>query len=294
MNARIRESLRLGRCGPISRTLARNAAALPVPGSDLVAFGLLGYPRHGPVEVDVERDGFRWSLDLRDNAHRLLYLGLYEPDLLNRAMALLPVGGSFVDVGSNVGFWTLPAARRAGPQGSVISLEPNPWALRKLRTNIERNADRQLAPIRVEEAAVGAAAGTVTLHSNDLEAGASQATLHPAGTELAGEQVEVRLTTLDEVTEQIDLLKIDVEGHELGVLAGAERLFSQAPPAHIVIEIQDEVLLRAGASAEALASRLEALGYIPVDGDGRLGKGTVARPLAPGFFETVIWRHAGR
>ena len=127
MNARVRELLRVGRCGPIAVPLALAASRLGLPGSQLVAYGLLGKPRHGAIEVTVRRDGLLWTLDLRDDAHRVMFLDRYERELRRRALALLPAGGRFVDVGANVGFWTLPAALQLGPSGSVVAIEPNPW-----------------------------------------------------------------------------------------------------------------------------------------------------------------------
>ena len=61
----------------------------------------------------MTRDGVQWDLDLRDDAHRLMLLDLYERELRRRALGRLPVGGIFVDVGANVGFWSVPAARRS-------------------------------------------------------------------------------------------------------------------------------------------------------------------------------------
>ncbi len=290
MDARVRELLRVGRCGPVSRSLGRGAARVPVPGSELVAFGLLGKPRHGPVEVEVERDGSRWALDLRDDAHRLMFLDLYERDLRRRALALVPAGGVVVDVGANVGFWTIPAARALGPGGRVIAFEPNPWAVGRLRRNLALNDDGTLAAVEIVAAAVGEAPGTMELFSDDLEAGASQATLYAAAHDGSPQHVEVPVTTLDDVvTGPVDLVKIDVQGHEMAVLDGGRLLFEGTPPAHVAIEVAGDLLENAGATPELLVARLEGLGYRAVDGDGRLGREPVERPLPVGFYETIIF-----
>jgi FkbM family methyltransferase len=294
VDARLRELLRVGRCGPIARPLAYRVARLHVPAAELVAFGVLGKPRHRPVEVEVERDGFRWALDLRDDAHRLMFLDLYERELRARALELLPVGGRFVDAGANVGFWTLPAARRAGPSGQVVSFEPNPWAADRLERNRRLNDDGTLAPVELVRKAVGSEVGELELFSDDLEAGASQATLH--GSAVVGsrrESVAVHVTTLDDVVDgEVDLLKMDVQGHESAVLRGGRRLFETSPPRHLVVEVQGDLLAAAGGSAEVLVAELEALGYRAVDGDGKLGREPVQRPLPPEFFETVVFSRA--
>jgi FkbM family methyltransferase len=219
-----------------------------------------------------------------------MFLDLYERDLRARALQLLPVGGRFVDLGANVGFWTLPAARRAGPAGHVVAFEPNPWAADRLERNRRLNDDGTLAAIELARRAVGGEHGELELVSDDLEAGASQATLH--GSAVVGERresVAVEVTTLDDtLTSEVDLLKMDVQGHELEVLRGARRLFETSPPRHLVVEVQGDLLTAAGGSSEQLVAELEALGYRAIDGDGALGRTPVARPLAPEFFETVV------
>jgi FkbM family methyltransferase len=294
MDARIRELLRVGRCGSVARALSVSVARLPLPGAQLVAFGILGKPRGKPVDVEVERDGLSWALDLRDDAHRLMFLGLYETDLRARVLERLPRGGTFVDVGANVGFWSIPAALQAGSEGRVVAFEPNPWAVARLRRNTALNAGRALAPVELRDVAVGEEPRELELFSYDLEAGASQATLQRGAVEAERpERVTVSVERLDDAIDaRIDVLKIDVEGHEAAVLAGASRLFAEAPPRLVVLEVQGALLAHAGASAEGLVAHLESLGYAAVDGDGALGRREVARPLPTNFFETVLFARA--
>ena len=220
-----------------------------------------------------------------------MYLDLYERDLRRRVLELLPSGGTLVDVGANVGFWSLPAALRAGPTGRVLALEPNPWAAVRLRRNATLNADRALAPVEIVSKAVGQIVGELELFAYDLEAGASQATLHRGAVDIGSPaHVTVPVTTLDaEVQDPVDVLKIDVQGHEGAVLAGGARLSATAPPRHVVMEVQGELLVHGGTSPERLVSQLEELGYRAVDGDGELGRNPVARPLPTDFFETVVF-----
>src|SRR2546423_1532095 len=150
MRSWLRELLRVGHSGPVALPLALLAAQWRFPGHQLVAFGLLGKPRRGTVEVQVFRDGLRYSLDLREDSHRLMFLNLYERELRRRALALLPPGGCMVDVGANVGFWTIPAARAVGRGGKVIAIEPNPWAVERLQRNLALNqASAELGAIDV-------------------------------------------------------------------------------------------------------------------------------------------------
>ena len=295
MHPALSELLRIGRCGPIARALSPRIARLNIPGSRLVAYGVLGKPRRrGPVDVDVERDGLRWRFDLREDAQRLMFLDLYEYALRSRVLPQLLVGDTFVDVGANVGFWSIPAARRVGPGGRVVSFEPNPWAVERFKRNVALNTDMGLAPIELVDAAIGAEPAELELYSFDLEAGASRATLQP-GAVVGGPtaHVTVPVTTLDDVVDlEVDVLKIDVEGHELAVLDGARHLLSNAPPRLIVIEVQGNLLVHAGVTPETLVARIESFGYRSVDGDGSLARGLVRRPLRSDFFETVVFARA--
>ena len=270
MDDRLREALRIGRCGPLERRLARAAMRTGLPGRQLVAFGVLGKPRGGPVELTVERGGIRYALDLRDDSHRLMFLGIYESDLIHRALGLVPEGGHVVDVGANVGFWTLPAAVRVGSEGSVTSFEPNPWARGKLLENIALNrARRSLASTSsARRSARHAPRPSWPRRISKPRRRRQPCTAAPAD-EQALDSVEVEVVALDDVVSPpVDLLKIDVEGHELAVLDGATQLFATSPPSSLVVEVHGENLARAGSSPEALVSRIESLGYVPVASDG--------------------------
>jgi FkbM family methyltransferase len=294
MNPRLRELLRLGRCGSTARALSLRVSRLPVPGAHLAAFSILGKPRRGVVEVHVEREHLRWVLDLRDDAQRLMFLNLYETELRNRVLDGLPEGGTFVDVGANVGFWSIPAARRIGSGGRVVAFEPNPWAAALLRRNIAANDATALATIEVFETALGRETGSAELFSDDMQAGSSRATLHSGAVPTSTPaHITVQVARLGGLVEgPVDLLKIDVEGHEAGVLAGASELFAVSPPDRVVVEVHGGLLPHAGGSPEELVAQVESLGYRAVDGDGALGHREVPRPLPADFFETVVFARA--
>jgi tRNA G37 N-methylase Trm5 len=105
--------------------------------SPLLGFGVLGKPRRsGPIETQVSREGLNWCLDLRDDAQRVIFLGLYENELRAAVLSELRPGDTFVDIGANVGFWSLPAASKGA---RVVAFEPNPAAVRWLRRNLTLN-----------------------------------------------------------------------------------------------------------------------------------------------------------
>jgi FkbM family methyltransferase len=279
MNATARELLRVGRCGLVARTLAPRAARV----SPLLGFGVLGKPRGRRVDVTVKREGLLWNLDLRDDAQRIMYLGLYERELRESVLSQLRSGDVFVDVGANVGFWSLPAAARGA---TVISFEPNPYAAGLLRWNASLNTG---VGVELREKAVGSGAGELNLYAFDLEAGSSMTTANRAALPTlaaewgAGsdeiEAITVPVVTLDDELESVDVLKIDVEGHEEHALQGARRVLTELRPRLVVIELIGTTFGHEGNCPERTAALLNDYGY----------DAPLPRPLPDTFHGTVLF-----
>ena len=206
--------------------------------------------------------GFRLKLDLRESLQRDFLFGLYdrrELDLLREHLG----DGDFVDVGAHVGLYSVAAALH-GP-GRVLAFEPNPSAREQLGENLALN---DCTNVVVVPKAVGDAPGTALLHV--------PATPDPSFSSLAGgrfaegEPIDVEVTTVDAEVEAAGLapsvVKIDVEGGELAVVAGMTRTLERARPV-LLVEVNE-------ASARELARTLD--GYSGF----RVGRGL--EPLASG------------
>jgi FkbM family methyltransferase len=127
-----------------------------------------------------------------------------------------------VDVGANIGLYTVLLASLAGPGGRVVAFEPGAAARSRLHANVAH-----LAQVTVLPDALGARAGTAVLSRWSGNAGA--ATLRDSGWPDPIERAPVAVRRLDEVPQvmdagEIDFLKVDVEGWESEVFAGATRL----------------------------------------------------------------------
>ena len=161
----------------------------------------------------------------------------------------------FVDVGANFGYFTVLAASRIGQsgRGRVIAFEPNPRLADLLRRNLQINWS--MAPVDFHAEAVTAQAGTVQLH---VPAGASaNASLTRIPGE--GEAVAVDAVRLDDVVAAdiaVDVLKIDVEGHEAGVLAGAQGVIARSPAIRIVMEWSPKQMRQARVDPQTIADLL--------------------------------------
>ncbi len=141
-------------------------------------------------------------------------------------------GMRMIDIGANLGFYALSAAAAAGGDADILAIEPTPEVAALLRRSIAAN---RFSRIEVAELAVGDRNGTIALHRN----GSNE--LNSIGTgDVPGDVV---LRRLDDVVaahgiETCDVLKIDVEGAESRVVAGAARFLASASPL-IMFEIRD-------------------------------------------------------
>jgi len=142
-----------------------------------------------------------------------------------------------VDVGANFGYFTCLAGTLIGPHGSgrVFAFEPNPKLARLLRTNCEINWS--MAPITVHQAAVADFTGSA--HLQIPTSHGANATLSQLAPGSDAQSVEVDIVRIDDIIPvdlKVDLLKIDVEGHELKVLLGAQETIARSPDIRIVME----------------------------------------------------------
>jgi FkbM family methyltransferase len=165
-----------------------------------------------------------------------IYCGLHEFADMAFALHFLRPDDLFVDVGANVGSYTVLASAVCGARS--IAIEPDPGAMQSLRRNVDANkvSDR----VTLVEAAMGSASGTVRFTvgkgtTNQITVGTCNATR------------EVRLTTLDAVLGEHNpaLIKMDVEGYEDQAVAGAYQALHKSSMQALLIEaVSDEVQSR--------------------------------------------------
>ena len=208
--------------------------------------------------------------------------GRLEPGALSVACALAAEGSLAVDVGAHVGTFTVPLARRVGPGGLVVAVEPTPRTLGALRRTLALNAlqDR----VALHECAAGGGEGRARLH---VAAVGSHNSLLPLGDEGVGE-VEVAVRALDAIVPEgrpASVVKVDAEGMELEVLRGAGRVLAESPRAGVIAEFGPSHLARLGISVADWLGAFQAHGFVPweiEDASGRL------RPLRETGLETVF------
>jgi FkbM family methyltransferase len=142
-------------------------------------------------------------------------------------------GMTVYDIGANIGFFSLLAARLVGPAGRVTAFEADPEIAVRLRENVARNQD---APISVEEKAVWSSSNPLFFARADAEMSPDRGLGHVIDDEAqrsAPGTIRVEAVSVDEYVRQSaapDFIKCDVEGAEVEVFRGAEQLLKERQP----------------------------------------------------------------
>lgn len=227
------------------------------------------------VVIKPLASGARLFIDLSDHVIGLGILrGEYEQHELAFAKSVLRDGDVAIDVGAHIGFFTIELAATVGEHGHVYAFEPLPSNADLLEHSIRENHFE--TRVTLARAAVTDRSGSGTLRY------AAQ-TLNTGGAFLSEGSVEglgalsssaVRTVKLDDCTlrRPVRLIKMDVEGGEPGVIAGARELIARDRPV-IVSEVHPEQLRRVSACSPAdFLDQVSALGLRPhrIEG-GRLG-----------------------
>lgn len=218
---------------------------------DCVPLCIPGLSRELELQVHDERDRFV-SRCLRDE-------GIWEPFETSLVMACLSPGSVFVDVGANIGYFTVLAAETVGEAGRVYAFEPDPANFSLLRNNLVRNQLHQ----RVEAvcAALSDREGQGHLYLSEDNLGDHQ--IYATREARASTRVPLLRGSsyLQGRLGRLDLLKVDTQGSECLVMFGLMPLLQRLPSCpRILIELTPLSLREAGNSGRQLIELLGTLG----------------------------------
>ena len=214
--------------------------------------------------LTVTVDGMRLQLTPRGAiAEQLCREGGFEPQEVSLILSLIQPGGTFFDVGANVGLFSLAAAKRF-PDAHIYAFEPCAATLEILKRNVALNGASQVTPVPV---ALMDHSGTASLQTNapgkDGLNTLGEPT-HPACRIVSRETVSV--STLDDFLASerligVDVMKVDVEGAELLVLRGGEKLLSGPHAPLILYEGYSQTMRGFGYRPTDIAYFLHGCGY---------------------------------
>lgn len=200
---------------------------------------------------------------------RIWAFGAWEPNLTTWLKRTLKPGDHFIDVGANVGYYTLLASHLVGEAGQVWSVEASPTTYRDLDQNIRRNGLRNVRSFNV---AAADRRGALPFFLGPPENRGESNLFGRLG---FTEEAMVEAWPLDELLAGEDLgrmrvIKVDVEGAEDLVVAGMPQTLARLPPTTaILMEVLPEELARRGGSIEGLIAAFGAHGFQPyvIDND---------------------------
>ncbi len=216
-------------------------------------------PRHTFYSKDsfrtVNRNGINYQLDLSDWVEWNIYFH-NDVEPRKKLYSMVKPGKTVIDIGANIGETTLNMAKLIGSTGCVISFEPSTNTYKKCLRNIALN-DTLSNRINLHGFALGEKNESAFLQI------AEQTNRGMNFISTSGEKIEIKKlddVLVDEKKVKIDLIKMDVEGYELKVLKGAERLINQHHP-KLFIELDNDLLNKQGDSSFALLEWLTAHHY---------------------------------
>lgn len=181
---------------------------------------------------------------------------VHEPEVWTHLMSQIKPGDVVVDVGANIGLYTVAMAKRVAPGGKVFAFEPDPYNFTSLKSQVELNEISNLTEIY--QTAVGNIDGKIAFDCQKNTQSHIDYSLDKKGF-----QIEcVRLDTILR-NKHIDIIKIDVEGFEEKVLEGASHLLSDKAtrPRFLYIEVHPFAWPAIGVSDQTLLKFLNQNDY---------------------------------
>ena len=220
--------------------------------------------------ANVRRGGIEWCLDLSEGIDFSIYLlGAFERSTHAALQKLIRSGDTVFDVGANIGAHTLGIARSVGPTGSVYAFEPTDVAFGRLKRNLALNPELKLRT-RAHEILLAEEA-TAPLEPEIYASWPlnTDHSVHPKHRGKLATALHASVDTLDrfverEAIDRLDLIKIDVDGHEYPVLKGALKTLARFRPV-LVMEISPYVHNEQKHGFGALVGLLRDAGYLLQD-----------------------------
>jgi FkbM family methyltransferase len=222
-----------------------------------VAFSKLAENKFAPGIV--ERKGRKWQLtNLKSMVERALYLDKeYDKPTEEFIHHFVKPGDVCIDVGANIGYFTALMSEKVGPSGMVKAFEASPIHFESLKMNMELNNSSNC---ELNNFALGEKEGVVPIYTMN-STGSIVSDYKEHGIELKSKDF-VPMKRLDDLmtSHKVSFIKIDVDGNELQVLRGAERMLKNTKPM-ICVEICERTQLAGGSTSGELLFYLQTLGY---------------------------------
>ncbi len=227
------------------------------------SLGLALRPYSAVADLDVYGVGaFKMFLNPRDIALTpiLMCRGQWEPNETVWIIKSLKKGDTFIDVGANVGYYTIIASKKVGDEGRVYAFEPDPESFALLKANVRVNG---LTNVVTEQKALSNEPGVLKLYLAARNRGDHR--IYSPESDPDREFVEVEAVTLDDYfagdDRPIDVIKIDTQGAEGVIFEGLTGIAKANHDIRIAIEWWPAAVQEMGYDAGKLLSMVSSLGF---------------------------------
>jgi FkbM family methyltransferase len=222
------------------------------------------------------RSGARMTGNTRDLIQRHLYFfGAWEPNITQWIADTLQPGDVFIDIGANIGYYSLLASTLVGDQGKVVAIEAAPWIHARLDDHVAMNGR---ANIRTVQVAASSAAGTLQLFPGNADNIGKTTTVGGNGDAIEVPALPMADILRDDEIRRARIIKIDVEGAEPDVLRGLEPVLRRMrDDLEIVMEVSPALMPGAERSRDEIFATLLGLGFRPYAFENDYGVETYLR-----------------
>jgi FkbM family methyltransferase len=209
-------------------------------------------------------EGSFWMSPRSDLFRRILTFGDYETEIRKLFLAHLDKCRDVIDVGANIGFFSILAAKHLGDKARVLAIEPTTQAARRLGLNAQCNAVAE--KLVVFRGAASDLAGNISINviEGKEEYSSIGELVHPAISRDLSVRETIPAARLDDLIKKYDLkpglIKIDVEGSELSVIKGGLDTLTRCRPV-IISELSNSLLNRSGVKGRDVVALIESCGY---------------------------------
>ena len=210
-------------------------------------------------EFIITKEGHKIFLDEGDGLHLSIYNDFDgESFEMETVKKIVKEGDIVIDLGANIGVYTLLLAKLVGDKGKVYAFEPSPESFMLLKKNIKENSYKNIIPV---QKAVSNKSGKAKLYLTKNNPGNN----HLKNSDPANDKsVEVEVTTLDEYVKDFDkkinFIKMDVEGFEGYIIQGGMNLFTDQE-VKLTTEVHPELSELSGFGQENYLNILKKLNF---------------------------------
>jgi FkbM family methyltransferase len=191
----------------------------------------------------------------------IVYDKIWEPETTKLIKKIIHEGDVGIDLGANIGYFTILMANLVGTSGKIFSFEPAPQNFEILQKNIKQN---HLENVISEQSAIGDIDGKIKLYLSNTNAGWHK--VFPTqfvDYEVSDKNIDVKICSLDKefIDKKIDFIKMDVEGYEWNAIQGGEKILEENYNIKLIFEFFPMALRANNVKPDAVLTYLLDIGF---------------------------------